>query len=77
MGKRYGEDAVPGADEEPKRVGRYDIVGQGRTICRETEGSDEKGRPKHVQLGPEDIAERSLVGEWGWNTTLRLALGEE
>ena len=57
--------------------GVYDIVGQGRTICRETEGADEKGRPKHVQLGPDDIAERSLVGEWGWNSTLRLALGEE
>ena len=63
--------------KNPNAWGVYDIVGQGRTICRETEGSDEKGRPKHVQLGPEDIAERSLVGEWGWNTTLRLALGEE
>ena len=63
--------------KNPNAWGVYDIVGQGRTICRETEGADEKGRPKHVQLGPEDIAERSLVGEWGWNTTLRLALGEE
>lgn len=63
--------------KNPNAWGVYDIVGQGRTICRETEGSDEKGRPKHVQLGPEDIAERSLVGEWGWNSTLRLALGEE
>ena len=61
----------------PNAWGVYDIVGQGRTICRETEGADEKGRPKHVQLGPDDIAERSLVGEWGWNSTLRLALGEE
>ena len=57
MGRRDGEDAVPGPDE--------------------AEGSDEKGRPKHVQLGPDDIAESSLVGEWGWNSTLRLALGEE
>ena len=63
--------------KNPNAWGVYDIVGQGRTICRETEGSDEKGRPKHVQLGPDDIAERSLVGEWGWNSTLRLALGEE
>lgn len=63
--------------KNPNAWGVYDIVGQGRTICRETEGSDEKGRPKHVQLGPEDIAERSLVGEWGWNSTLRLALGED
>ena len=63
--------------KNPNAWGVYDIVGQGRTICRETEGADEKGRPKHVQLGPDDIAERSLVGEWGWNSTLRLALGEE
>ena len=63
--------------KDPNAWGVYDIVGQGRTICRETEGLDEKGRPKHVQLGPDDIAERSLVGEWGWNSTLRLALGEE
>ena len=63
--------------KKPNAWGVYDIVGQGRTICRETEGADEKGRPKHVQLGPDDIAEKSLVGEWGWNSTLRLALGEE
>ena len=63
--------------KNPNAWGVYDIVGQGRTICRETGGADEKGRPKHVQSGPDDIAERSLVGEWGWNTTLRLALGEE
>jgi formylglycine-generating enzyme required for sulfatase activity len=63
--------------KNPNAWGVYDVVGQGRTICRETEGADEKGRPKHVQLGPDDIAESSLVGEWGWNSTLRLALGEE
>ena len=63
--------------KEPNAWGVYDVVGQGRTICRETEGADEKGRPKHVQLGPDDIAESSLVGEWGWNSTLRLALGDE
>jgi formylglycine-generating enzyme required for sulfatase activity len=63
--------------KNPNVWGVYDIVGQGRTICRETEGLDESGRPKHVQLGPDDIAERSLVGEWGWNSTLRLALGDE
>ena len=63
--------------KKPNAWGVYDVVGEGRTICRETEGVDGKGRPKHVQLGPDDIAERSLVGEWGWNTTLRLALGEE
>ena len=63
--------------KNPNAWGVYDIVGHGRTICRETEGADEKGRPKHVQLGPDDIAESSLVGEWGWNSTLRLALGEE
>ena len=63
--------------KEPNAWGVYDVVGQGRTICRETEGADEKGRPKHVQLGPDDIAERSLVGEWGWNSTLRLVLGDE
>ena len=63
--------------KEPNAWGVYDVVGQGRTICRETEGMDEKGRPKHVQLGPDDMAERSLVGEWGWNSTLRLAVGED
>ena len=63
--------------KKPNAWGVYDVVGQGRTICRETEGADEKGRPKHVQLGPDDIAERSLVGEWGWNSTLRLVLGDE
>ena len=63
--------------KEPNAWGVYDIVGQGRTICRETEGADEKDRPMHVQLGPDDIAERSLVGEWGWNSTVRLVIGEE
>ena len=63
--------------KQPNAWGVYDIVGQGRTICRETEGADEKGRPKHIQLGPDGIAEKSLVGEWGWNSTLRLALGKE
>ena len=61
----------------PNAWGVYDVVGQGRTICRETEGADEKGRPKHVQLGPDDMAELTLVGEWGWNSTLRLAVGED
>ena len=63
--------------KKPNAWGVYDVVGQGRTICRETEGVDEKGRPMHVQLGPDGIAEKSFVGEWGWNSTLRLALGEE
>ena len=63
--------------KEPNVWGVYDVVGQGRTICRETEGVDKKGRPMHIQLGPDGIAEKSLVGEWGWNSTLRLALGEE
>ncbi len=63
--------------KKPNAWGVYDVVGQGRTICRETEGVDKKGRPMHIQLGPDSIAEKSLVGEWGWNSTLRLALGEE
>ena len=63
--------------KKPNAWGVCDIVGQGRTICRETEGEDEKGRPKHVQLGSDDIAEKSLVGEWGWNSTVRLVIGEE
>jgi formylglycine-generating enzyme required for sulfatase activity len=61
----------------PNAWGVYDIVGQGRTVCRETEGADKNGKAMHVQLGPDDVAERSLVGEWGWNSTLRLALGVE
>ena len=63
--------------KKPNSWGVYDIVGQGRTICRETDGADKNGRPMHVQLGPDDIAEKSLVGEWGWNSTIRLALGED
>ena len=63
--------------KRPNAWGVYDVVGQGRTICRETDGTDEEGRPKHIQLGPDGMAERSLVGEWGWNSTLRLALGED
>ena len=63
--------------KEPNSWGVYDIVGQGRTICRETVGVDGKGRPMHIQLGPDGIAEKSLLGEWGWNSTLRLALGEK
>jgi len=63
--------------KKPNAWGVYDVVGQGRTICRETEGVDEKGRPLHVQLGPDGIGEKSLVGEWGWNSTIRLALGED
>lgn len=63
--------------KKPNAWGVYDVVGQGRTICRETDGADEKGRPKHFQLGTDDVAECSLVGEWGWNSTLRLAMGED
>ena len=59
----------------PNAWGVYDVVGQGRTICRETKVKD--GKTMHVQLGPDDIAERSLVGEWGWNSTVRVALGED
>lgn len=61
----------------PNKWGVYDIVGQGRTICRETAGADGNGRPMHVQLGPDDIAARSLAGEWGWDGTVRLCLGED
>ena len=60
---------------KPNAWGVYDVVGQGRTICRETDGVDDKGRPRHVQLGPDDVSMRSTVGEWGWNSTLRLAIG--
>ena len=59
----------------PNAWGVYDIVGQGRTVCRETEERD--GKTMHVQIGPDDVSERSLVGEWGWNSTMRLALGED
>ena len=61
----------------PNVWGVYDIVGQGRTICRETETSTTDGKVRHVQLGSDDVAERSTVGEWGWNSTIRLALGED
>ena len=61
----------------PNRWGVYDIVGQGRTICRETETSSKDGKVRHLQLGPDSVAERSTVGEWGWNSTVRLVLGEE
>ena len=60
--------------KQPNAWGVYDIVGQGRTICRETEVSPNDGTTRHLQLGPDDIAERSTVGEWGWNSTIRLAL---
>jgi len=59
----------------PNAWGVYDVVGQGRTICRETE--QKNGKTRNLQLGPDDVAERSTVGEWGWNSTLRLALGVE
>ena len=61
----------------PNAWGVYDIVGQGRTICRETEVSPTDGKLRHLQLGPDSVAERSTVGEWGWNSTVRLALEEE
>lgn len=61
----------------PNAWGVYDIVGQGRTICREAETSTTDGKVRHVQLGPDDVAERSTVGEWGWNSTIRLVLGED
>lgn len=61
----------------PNAWGVYDIVGQGRTICREAEASPKDGKTRHLQLGPDDVAERSTVGEWGWNSTVRIALGEE
>ena len=61
----------------PNAWGVYDVVGQGRTICRETDTSPTDGKVRHVQLGPDDVAERSTVGEWGWNSTIRLVLGED
>ncbi len=63
--------------KNPNSWGVYDIVGQGRTICRETEISAKDGKTVHVQLGPDSVDERSTVGEWGWNSTLRLAIGGE
>ena len=59
----------------PNAWGVYDVVGQGPTICRET--GVKKGKPAHVQLGPDDVSVQTLVGEYGWNSTIRLALGEE
>jgi hypothetical protein len=61
----------------PNAWGVYDIVGQGRTICRETEISPKDGKSRHLQLGPDDVAERSTVGEWGWNSTIRIVLGKD
>jgi len=60
----------------PNAWGVYDIVGQGRTICRDTVSSD-KGEVRHIQLGPDDVAKQSTVGKWGWNSTIRLALEED
>ena len=57
--------------------GVYDIVGQGRTICRETTFCTKDGKMRHVQLGPESVCQKSSVGEWGWNSTLRLVIGED
>lgn len=73
----------PGLAKQPCRVrvgkpnawGIYDIVGQGRTICRETEVSRDGGNVRRFQLGPDSIADVSTVGEWGWNSTVRLAAG--
>ena len=60
----------------PNAWGIYDIVGQGRTICRETAAAPD-GERCHVQLGPDDMSVSSLAGKWGWNSTFRLALGKE
>ena len=85
LAKEAGRQWDSGMTKRPCRVrskppndwGVYDIVGQGRTICRETEISPKDGTTRHLQLGPDDVAERSTVGEWGWNSTIRLALGED
>jgi serine/threonine protein kinase len=61
--------------KKPNAWGVYDIVGQGRTICRETTTNSKDGKIVHLQLGPESVYQKSTVGEWGWNSTLRLALG--
>jgi serine/threonine protein kinase len=61
--------------KKPNAWGIYDIVGQGRTICGETLISSKDGKTFHLQLGPDSIYDRSTVGEWGWNSTLRLAIG--
>jgi formylglycine-generating enzyme required for sulfatase activity len=61
--------------KKPNAWGVYDIVGQGRTICNETVINSKDGKTVHLQLGPDSVYEKSTVGEWGWNSTLRLALG--
>ena len=61
--------------KKPNAWGIYDIVGQGRTICSETVTNSKDGKTVHLQLGPESVYQKSTVGEWGWNSTLRLALG--
>ena len=61
--------------KKPNAWGIYDIVGQGRTICSETATNSKDGKTVHLQLGPESVYQKSTVGEWGWNSTLRLALG--
>jgi hypothetical protein len=61
--------------KSPNAWGIYDTVGQGRTICGETATSSKNGKTVHLQLGPESVYQKSTVGEWGWNSTLRLALG--
>lgn len=61
--------------KKPNAWGIYDIVGQGRTICSETATNSKDGKTVHLQLGPESVYQKSTVGEWGWNSTLRLAIG--
>ena len=61
--------------KKPNSWGIYDIVGQGRTICSERAINSKDGKTVHLQLGPESVYQKSTVGEWGWNSTLRLALG--
>ena len=61
--------------KKPNVWGIYDIVGQGRTICSETATNSKDGKTVHLQLGPESVYQKSTVGDWGWNSTLRLALG--
>ena len=61
--------------KKPNAWGVYDIVGQGRTICSETATNSKDGKTVHLQLGPESVYQKSIVAEWGWNSTLRLAIG--
>ena len=61
--------------KKPNAWGVYDIVGQGRTICSETVTNSKDGKTVHLQLGPDSVYQKSTVGEWGWNSTLRLAIG--